>query len=424
MDVARLARLFICTLGLAFIAACDNDNGNTGTGVQKPHGDTCRNTAVPNQFLVKWKDGSYSREFSTNRETFNREFFEKHADEIAFAEHDFVVRMPQPVINTETHTLRAMSFSDDWGQVRVGAPDVWTRGILGEGVTVAVIDTGVDTSHSQLTFQIARNMSELPNGKDDDGNGYIDDIEGYDFYGKSGRMFDDGDHGSHVAGIIAADHSMGDVFGMAPKAKILPLRFIHVDKNGNSYGLISDAVEAIMYALSRNVDVINASWGGSSHCSGILRDAISVVSNQGVFFVSASGNGDAYFRAMDIGVNPQYPASFEFDNHIVVGASGPNDFMTSFSNYSTRLVHLLAPGLDIYSTVSNDRTDYLDGTSMAAPFVSGALALLKSHRPAASSATIKEALFTSVDTSEYYPVLTSGRLNVKKAIEKLELLTQ
>jgi subtilisin family serine protease len=231
-------------------------------------------------------------------------------------------------------------------------------------------------------------------------------------------VIDYAEHGSHVSGIIAAEHSdtvaHGDTYveGMAPRAKILPLAFLGPDGSGN----ISDAVIAIDYAVSRGVQVINASWGGSV-CSQALRDRIQQLENKNILFVAAAGND-----RLNIDVVQEYPGSFPFASQITVGSTDSYDEMSSFSNYGDIAVDLFAPGSLVTSTIPGNQMAAFSGTSMATPFVTGAVALLKGAMPSASIAEIRQALFSSTyrPTNTLYRNASEGRLDLTNALQTLQ----
>lgn len=406
----------LLSTALGFTGCGSVTTGSASSKVEKTT-DQCAPTAVVNKYVVRWKSGAVTTETAETREQLIKEVIEPNNSQIEYAENDQIIRLRNPAKPSEMQA-EAIGFPPpgNWGNDRVGAADVWAKGIQGEGVIVAVVDSGVDLSHPQLKNQIARNDREVINGIDDDHNGYVDDVAGWDFYENSNRVTDGAGHGTHVSGIIAADPTAGPVKGLAPKAKILPLDFMGDDGAGS----IGDGIKAMYYAHSRGAKIINASWGGSL-CSRNLRTAIGDLSSKGVLFISASGNGDDWGRGEDITNYPTYPAAFAVGLQISVGASAYSDFMAGFSNYSTTLVHLLAPGVDILSTYPNATTKSLQGTSMATPFVSAAAALLWGHRPQASAAEVREALLRSVDVGGF-PVVSGGRLNVKNAVIELEKL--
>jgi subtilisin family serine protease len=299
---------------------------------------------------------------------------------------------------------------DSWGQEKIDVESVWQQNIKGENVSIAIIDSGVDILHTQLKNQILINEKEIPDNLiDDDNNGYIDDYYGFDFFTKTGEIVPVGIHGTHVAGIIAANGDMGPIKGIAPMAKILPLNFMDHENPGGSLG---DAILSIEYAVKRGVKVINASWGGST-CSVSLKATIDSLEEKNILFVAAAGN-----EGLELDNFPEFPAAYRSAAQLTVGAIMPSDRMAGFSNYSEKLVDLMAPGSMIWSTTPKKDFEALSGTSMAAPFVSGAAALLWSKFPNVTVAQIKEAILKSVDLGEY-PSTSKGRLNVKNAFKWL-----
>ena len=290
-----------------------------------------------------------------------------------------------------------------------GAWDV-TRGA---GVVVAVIDTGVDLGHPDLAPNLWVNEGEIPNnGVDDDGNGYVDDVNGWDFVYRDNDPEDRDAHGTHVAGTIAArgDDSYG-VPGVAYEARIMSLKFL----DGPYGGLSSQAAEAIRYAVNNGAHVINASWGGPGQSSAI-RNAIAYARSRGVLFVTAAGN-----EASDNDRFGSYPGNYTLDNIVSVAASDRQDRLGSFSNYGDQTVHLAAPGVDIVSTFPGDTWGYLDGTSMASPHVAGAAALLKSVEPGLNPAAIRQLLMESSTPVPAFSsrTISGGRLDAFAALDLL-----
>lgn len=270
-------------------------------------------------------------------------------------------------------------------------------------VTVAIIDTGVDISHPALSEHLWINEKEIPdNDIDDDGNGYIDDVYGWDFYHNDNTVChylanedgsltalseDDDTHGTHCAGIIAAS---GAVAGVASgiDVRILPLK-IHGGTHAS--GSVANAVKAIKYAQFMGADICNLSWGTTVY-SELLE---TVMRESGMLFVVAAGNNAANNNAA-----PLYPASFSLDNMISVAYITPFGTLAADSNYGVSSVDLAAPGQDIYSTVIGGGYRYLSGSSMATPMVSGVAALLYSCCDSAYPQNVKEIILQTIKPLE------------------------
>jgi subtilisin family serine protease len=366
----------------------------------------CYGEAIPNRYIVRWKNGETSLINGMNKEQVEMKFLNQFSSEIETIEQDRRILIKYISASEEYFPV------DYWGQDSIEVQAVWDQDIKGQNVGIAVIDSGIDISHPQLQNQLFINTNEIPdNGIDDDHNGLIDDYYGFDFFSKTGDVVPVGIHGTHVAGIIAADSSVGPIKGVAPQAKILPLNFMDHENPGGSMG---DAILAIEYAAKRGVKVINASWGGTS-CSVSLKSTIDNLAEKNILFVAAAGND-----GVDLDNYPEFPAAFGSIAQLTVGAIMPSTRMAGFSNYSDRFVDLMAPGSMIWSTTPDTNYQAISGTSMAAPFVTGAAALLWSKYPDVTLAQIKEALVKSVEHGEY-PSTSRGRLNVKKAIHLLSI---
>ncbi len=261
----------------------------------------------------------------------------------------------------------------------------------GDGVIVAVIDTGTDVNHEDLSQNIWRNTSEIPgNGFDDDLNGYIDDIYGWSFVDNNNIVCDQENisaeyHGTEIGGIISAikDNDKG-VAGVAPKAKIMPLK---VFKNGVAY--TSDIIEAIDYASKNGAKIVNCSWGTSNE-NPALKEAIDASTN--MLFVCSAGNSNG-----NIDVKPVYPGAFNSENIITAASIKRNGILSGFSNYGTVSVDVAAPGEGIYSTIPGNAYGKSSGTSMSAAFVSGEAALLLSMYPDLSPTQVKQKIMGTSD---------------------------
>ena len=275
-------------------------------------------------------------------------------------------------------------FGELWGLNNTGqnggTPSVDINALEASAVTqgdpnlvVAVIDSGVDFSHPDLSGRRWVNPGESGGGKetnnlDDDGNGFVDDVNGADFANNDGNPFDDHSHGTHVSGTIAASVNDQGVVGVAPNVKILALKFLDASNNG----FTSDAIEALGYAKSKGAKISNNSWGGGPYDQA-LYDAIN---NSGSLFVAAAGNDGNNNDA-----SPFYPASYNLPNILSVTAVDNQGKLASFSNYGATSVDISAPGVGILSTWPGNTYGTYDGTSQATPHATGAAALVASMEP-------------------------------------------
>lgn len=260
----------------------------------------------------------------------------------------------------------------------VNAEKAWSR-TAGQGVVVAVIDSGIDLAHPEFQSQLWVNTAELSgNRKDDDRDGFVDDVNGANFINQTGQVQDDADHGTFVSGIIAAavNNTNGGV-GLAPGAKIMALKVL--DSAGN--GSLNAAVNAIYYAVNHGAKVINASWTMSVG-SPSLQAAITYASSRNVVFVTAAGN-----EGVNNDITPSYPGNYRYSNVLTVTAVDSSGKLADFSNYGKTSVDVAAPGMGIMSTVRGGY-DTWDGTSMATPYVAATAALVASRRPDYTAAQI------------------------------------
>jgi|GEM_PF-2427469 len=304
----------------------------------------------------------------------------------------------------------------------IKAVEVWDFQVGDSAVIIADIDTGVDYTHPDLLGNMWANPGEIPgNGIDDDGNGFIDDFRGWDFYNMDNDPMDDHGHGTHTAGTIAAEGNNGlGVVGVTWKAKIMPLKFLNSGGSGSS----EDAALAIIYAADMGAKVASNSWGcgPSFDCfSQTLEDAIEYAQNKGMLFVAAAGNA-----GNDNDMIMTYPCTSIQSNVVCVAATDDSDKMAFFSSFGANTVDLGAPGVNILSTVPTgscvlcDPSGYisLSGTSMATPHVSGVAALIFSAFPSFQLEEIKENLLGGVDSNSTLAgkTVTGGRLNAEKAL--------
>lgn len=307
-----------------------------------------------------------------------------------------------------------------WGMSMIDAPEAWSLSTGSSSVVVAVIDTGVDYTHVDLAANMWTNPGEIAgNGIDDDGNGFVDDVYGYDFVNNDGNPMDDNAHGTHVSGTIAAMANNGlGVAGVNWSSSIMALKFL--DSNGSGY--LSDAVRAVNYATMMrtqydvNVKVMNNSWGGGGYSSSMY-NAIQASNNADILFVAAAGNSST-----NNDLSPQYPANYSNSNVISVAAVSQSGQLASFSSYGATTVDLAAPGVSIYSTIPGNRYAAYSGTSMATPHVAGVAALAFTYAPDATATQVRDAILAGAEYSSALAgkTATSGILN---ALNTLELLS-
>ena len=340
---------------------------------------------------------------------------------VRFAEPDAVYRIDtlpnDPLfgqlwgLNNTGQTVKSSTGTAD---ADIDAPEAWSTTTGSSSVVVAVIDSGVDWHHPDLAANIWTNPGEscpgcASDGVDNDGNGYVDDVHGWDFVNDDNDPFDDHGHGTHVAGTIGASGSNGvGIAGVNWNVQIMPLKFI----GANGQGTADDAVRAILYATRMGAVASNNSWGGEEF-SQALEDAIADADAHGSLFVAAAGNS-----AKNTDTTPDYPSGFDLPNVLTVGATDQNDVRAWFSNYGKQSVDLAAPGTNIYSTWPGGIYRFSEGTSMAAPHVTGVAALAKAAFPSASAVGLKALILRTVDQNASFAGLstTGGRLNARAAV--------
>ena len=302
----------------------------------------------------------------------------------------------------------------------IDAPEAWEIATSSSGaieeVIVAVLDTGVDYTHPDLAANMWVNEAEYNGtpGVDDDGNGYVDDIYGYDFSNYDGDPIDDEGHGSHVSGIIGAvGNNAEGVAGVCWDVKIMAVKFL----GAYGSGWTSDAVTSVQYATLMGARVMSNSWGGGAYSSA-LEDAIRAAGDAGILFIASAGNG-YHSNNDDI---PYYPPSYELDNIIAVLSTDHDDRLSEHSNYGLTSIDLGAPGGDFFNQIRSCYRDggyyWMYGTSMATPHVSGACALVWSVCPILSHMEVKDLIMRTVDPKPSLNgrCVSGGRLNVHNAI--------
>ncbi|MFC1585509.1 S8 family peptidase [Fibrobacterota bacterium] len=330
---------------------------------------------------------------------------------IAHVEPDYLVHA-QEMPNDPLFDKQWSLYNPANDRTDVNAVEAWKIHNGDGGIVIAILDTGIDYYHPDLADNLWENPGEAPsNGRDDDGNGFIDDVRGWDFSGNTNDPMDRHFHGTMMAGVAGAvtDNNIG-IAGMMPKVSLMPVKGLSDRGSGNS----SDLIAAIYYAVDNGADIINASWGGGGFLFA-MQEAIEYAADRNVIFVAAAGN---YRRDND--ERPFYPASYPSDNIVSVGASTRQDSIASFSHVGKESVDLFAPGVDIISTFLNGGYMANNGTSLSAPLVAGCLGLLASISPEATYQSYLKVLFSQVKKLPHMRkyCVSGGRLDAHALLRK------
>ncbi|NCU44619.1 hypothetical protein EOM71_03000, partial [Candidatus Falkowbacteria bacterium] len=338
-------------------------------------------------------------------------------------------------------------YGNQWYLQKIKAQISWDERRESPDIVIAIIDSGVQTNHPDLKDNIWVNQREIPgNRKDDDGNGFIDDVNGWDFVNNStdpnpkftpGFTEDGVFHGTIVAGVAAASgNNAAGVAGVTWRAQIMPLKALDDQGTGNTFRII----QAIDYAVNNGADIINLSFVGYGY-SQSLAEAIERAYRAGVIVVAAAGNEESGGYGHSLDKLPMYPACHDGDKNMVIGVASTDalDQKTNFSSYGSRCVDIAAPGVSIYSTVvyaPNRQIDgqpldkyydgYWSGTSVSVPMVSGALALVMQQNPSLKRDEVIKVLLNNTDdiarlNMDYLGQMGRGRLNVASAINDASL---
>ncbi|CAN5457179.1 hypothetical protein BH10BDE1_BH10BDE1_07700 [soil metagenome] len=347
--------------------------------------------------------------------------------DVEYAEPNYILRLSPTKVGSEgsmsLDDARAQSGSTVGANSTVGAmaqtnapiqlASAWQAETSGKSPPiVAIIDTGLDINHPIFVDSGAvwTNPGEIAaNGIDDDGNGYVDDVHGWNFSANNNSPMDDDNHGTHVAGIVLGSTQDILAYPLAPaKIRIMPLKFL----DANGVGTTSDAVKAIYYAVNNGAKVLNNSWGGGGYSNSLV-DAVGYAYSKRVLFVAAAGNS-----SLNNDVSPTYPASYSVPGILSVAATTDSDALASYSNYGASTVHLGSPGSSIWSSLPNNSYGRASGTSMATPFVSGIAAMVIRENPQLSAYQVKEVVLSGAQqiSSLQTKTVTKARLNAYNAV--------
>lgn len=338
---------------------------------------------------------------------------------VAYVEPDFVIAprlVPRDPSYGSLWGLHNTGQSGGLADADIDAPEAWNTTTGSRDVVIAVIDSGVDFTHPDLAANAWRNPREIAgDGIDNDANGFVDDVHGWDFRNHDADPMDDNGHGTHVAGTIGAVGNNGTgVVGVNWQVSIMSLKFMSDSGSGSTSG----AIAAINYATRMkrdfgvNVVATNNSWGGGGF-STALRDAIAAGGRQNILFVAAAGNDGT-----DNDTAPHFPSNYTDSAVIAVAASDRSNRLASFSNYGATSVDLAAPGTGILSTLPGNTYGSYSGTSMAAPHVAGVVGLLAAARPGATAAEIRSAILSTATPVAAFAgkMATGGLLNAAAAV--------
>lgn len=301
-------------------------------------------------------------------------YFNKQYNDTLFYDDVMAVNYLKAIDSSGNNTYAVHGFDSDWEN----AYTMFKNVPASRQAIVAVIDTGIDISHNELVKSIWINKHEIPaNGIDDDYNGYIDDVNGYNFHHRNGCIYVDPTvdvHGTHAAGIIAAEHNNGGIKGIAydEYVKVMPLKVLDANENG----YVSSVVNAIYYARDNGANICNISLGAYSYDASIDQ---AIKSCPNMVFVVSAGNG-ANFKGYSLDDRDVYPAKLNYPNIITVSNYSFDGNRYLSANYGS-YVDVFAPGTFILSTTPQNNYAYLTGTSMSAPFVSAACAMIYSRYP-------------------------------------------
>lgn len=357
------------------------------------------------------------------------------SDMVVYAEPNFRIELEkEPKSASTTYTVQEDAdpsglpndpqFAEQWALNNLGqnggkakadisAVKAWLKTQGSTDVVVAVLDSGVDYTHTDLEANMWHRPATMPEYTDDE-LGTFNDENGFNATDNAADPMDENGHGTHCAGVIGAEGDNDEgIAGINWNVEIMPLKFM----GRGGFGTTKDAIEAINYTIDRkkngvNVAVINASWGSTSY-SKALEDAIRAAGEQGILFVAAAGN-----NGTNNDRSPHYPSNYKLPNVISVAALDNTDALTSFSNFGATSVHIAAPGRDILSTWLGNQYREASGTSMAAPQVAGVAALILASEPDLKVPELRARILKSVDKlpSLNGKVESGGRINAAKAL--------
>ncbi|WII71403.1 S8 family peptidase [Bdellovibrio sp. 22V] len=365
-------------------------------------------------YLLSIEEHSPSRTQSSSKKDNNRLF-----------ENSFITSKTDKVEDEPSALFNDPAISQAWGLKKSDAARAWSVTKGSRDIVVAVIDTGIDVKHEDMAGNLWRNPGETgkdaqgrdkaTNGIDDDGNGFVDDVYGWNFVSNNNKLDDNHGHGTHIAGIIGAQAGNGKgITGIAPEVSLMILKYYDPKVAGTDN--LKNTVASIKYAVKMGAHIINYSGGGTEF-SQEEHDAIAEAEKKGVLFVAAAGN-----ERSNSDQHHYYPADYKLRNIISVTAIDPSTQVLASSNYGVETVDIAAPGQNILSCLPGNSYGYMTGTSQATAFVSGAAALVMAHKQSFDAEGVKKYILATGDaqTQLASKTRTSRQLNLYKALTILD----
>ena len=374
--------LFFLIVQTLLLSGCGDSDDSISPRAIEALNQACIKGQISGEFVVKMSDGSFKAVTAASKKHLLKKVknFKLHA--VSF-ERNFKVNSDPILPKLNTDSQRSYDHSE--GPKFINADFLWNKGFKGAGVVTALIDSGYDFNHQILKETVFENLRDL--GEDEDDNGYKGDRFGWDTFNDRPLKGDLGRHGTHIGSVIAGNHSNKIKLSVAPESKIVPIAALQPREAGetDATGDSNSIIAAIDYAISRNVDFINASWGGDS-CSDFIRDRIKSATDQGIIFVTSAGNSGS-----NLDQKTAFPASLTFPSLLTVGASNLDRSRERNSSYGV-IVDFFALGRDVVVASPQNQLGSVTGTSVATPFITGGMALLKNAFPEASNEALIKAM--------------------------------
>lgn len=340
-------------------------------------------------------------------------------------EKSVITSQMDKVVDEPSALFNDPAINQAWGLKKADAARAWSVSKGSRDVVICVIDTGIDVKHEDLkanlwvnpgeTGKDAMGRDKATNGVDDDGNGYVDDVHGWNFVSNNNKLDDNHGHGTHIAGIIGAEAGNGKgISGISPQVSLMILKYY--DPKVPNTDNLRNTVASVKYCTKMGASIINYSGGGTEY-SQEERDAVAEAERKGILFVAAAGN-----ERSNSDQHHYYPADYKLKNIISVTAIDPSTEVLSSSNYGIETVDIAAPGQNILSTLPNNSYGFMTGTSQATAFVSGAAALVMAHKLAFNAEQVKKYILSTGDATSSLATKTrtSRQLNLFKALTILD----